>query len=49
MGKIVLGQKPRYFGKTMEKLWYYDKNYGTIVKTMKLRFTTVTTVLQWMF
>ena len=31
-------------GITMEKLWYilwknYGKNYGTILKTIKLRFT----------
>ena len=31
-----------YYGKTMvlwKKLWYYGQNYGTIPKTMELRFT----------
>ena len=31
-----------YFGKTMvlwKKLWYYGTHYGTVLKTLKLKFT----------
>ena len=27
------------YGTMEKKLWYYEQNYGTILKTMDLRFT----------
>ena len=39
-----------YYGKTMvlwKKLWYYGKNYDTILKTMELWFTMEKTMVLW--
>ena len=32
---------------TIEKLWYYGKNYGTMEKTMELWLTMEKTMVLW--